>query len=39
MLKRNGWRKILPRPQNPDHNQGAIDVFKKTSSHWSKKQI
>ena len=39
MLKRNGWRKIMPRPQNPQHNQKAIDDFKKTSTHWSKEQI
>jgi hypothetical protein len=29
MLKRNGWKKILPRPQNPNHAQEAIDDFKK----------
>ena len=39
MLKRNGWRKIMPRPQNPEHDQEAIDDFKKTSPHWSKEQI
>lgn len=39
MLKRNGWRKILPRPQNPNHDQEAIDSFKKTSSYWSKEPI
>jgi transposase len=39
MLQRNGWRKILPRPQHPDHNQEAIEAFKKTSLHWSKEQI
>ena len=39
MLKRNGWRKILPRPQNPNHDQIKIDAFKKTSSYWSKEPI
>ena len=39
MLNRNGWRKIMPRPQNPEHDQKAIDDFKKTSPHWSKEQI
>ena len=39
MLKRNGWRKVLPRPQNPNHDQKAIDTFKKTSSYWSKEPI
>lgn len=39
MLKRNGWRKIMPRPQHPDHNQAEIDTFKKTSPYWSKEQI
>lgn len=39
MLQRNGWRKILPRPQHPDHDQKAIDAFKKTSSYWLKEQI
>ena len=39
MLKRNGWRKILPRPQNPKHDQIKIDAFKKTSSYWSKEPI
>ena len=39
MLKRNGWRKILPRPQNPNHDQEAIDDFKKTSSYWLKEPI
>jgi transposase len=38
MLKRNSWRKIMPRPQHPDHNQEKIDTFKKTSPHWSKEQ-
>jgi len=39
MLKRNGWRKIMPRPENPNHDQEAIKSFKKTSPHWSKEQI
>jgi len=39
MLQRNGWRKISPRPQNPNHDQEAIDAFKKTFSYWSKKPI
>ncbi len=39
MLKRNGWRKILPRPQNPNHDQIKIDAFKKTSSYWLKEPI
>ena len=39
MLNRNGWRKIMPRPQSPEHDQKAIDDFKKTSPHWSKEQI
>jgi transposase len=38
MLKRNGWRKIMPRPENPNHDQEAIDAFKKTSPHWLKEQ-
>jgi len=38
MLQRNGWRKILPRPRHPDHDQEAIEAFKKTSPHWSKGQ-
>lgn len=38
MLKRNSWRKIMPRPQHPDHNQKAIEAFKKTSPHWSRQQ-
>jgi transposase len=29
MLKRNGWRKIMPRPQHPDHNEDEITSFKK----------
>lgn len=29
MLKRNGWRKIMPRPEHPDHDQEKIDAFKK----------
>lgn len=39
MLKRNGWRKILPRPKSPMHDEEAIDAFKKTSFYWSKKQM
>jgi transposase len=39
MLKRNGWRKIMPRPENPNHDQEAIEAFKKTSPYWSKEQI
>ena len=27
MLKRNGWRKVLPRPQNPNHDQEAINPY------------
>jgi transposase len=39
MLKRNSWRKIMPRPQHPDHDQEKIDTFKKTSPYWLREEI
>jgi len=29
MLKRHGWRKVVPRPRHPKRNQEAVDAFKK----------
>ena len=31
MLKRHGWRKIVPRPSHPQSDINAQDAFKKTS--------
>lgn len=28
MLDRNGWRKIVPRPQHPQGNPGAREIFQ-----------
>ena len=36
LLKRHGWRKILPRPYHPKKNEEAQNEFKKTSVHSSK---
>lgn len=33
LLHRYRWRKIFPRSIHPNHNEKAIDVFKKTLSH------
>ena len=33
LLKRNHWKKILPRPQHPDHDQEAINDYKKNSQY------
>jgi transposase len=32
MLRRHGWRKVVPRPQHPKQNKEAIDAFKKRAS-------
>ena len=29
MLKRHGWRKVVPRPRHPKQDPGAVDAFKK----------
>lgn len=39
LLNRNGWRKIYPRPEHPNHDQEAINSFKKTFPHWLEKPI
>lgn len=44
LLKRHGWRKILPRPYHPKKNIEVQETFKKTSNllsknirkHWAK---
>lgn len=36
LLKRHGWRKILPRPYHPKKNIEAQEAFKKTSDLLSK---
>jgi hypothetical protein len=36
LLKRHGWRKILPRPYHPQKKEKAQNEFKKTSVHSSK---
>ena len=36
LLKRHGWRKILPRPYHPKKNIEAQEAFKKTSERLSK---
>ena len=39
LLNRNRWRKIRPRPEHPNHDQIAINSFKKTFPHWLEKPI
>lgn len=34
LLHRYGWRKIFPRSIHPNHNEEAIDSFKKTLPYW-----
>lgn len=36
LLKRHGWRKILPRQYHPKKDIEAQDAFKKTSDQLSK---
>lgn len=36
LLKRHGWRKIVPRPYHPQKNTEAQNEFKKTSDQLSK---
>jgi transposase len=39
LLQRHQWRKIVPRPIHPEADPEAQEAFKKTSGHWSKKQL
>lgn len=39
LLQRHQWRKVVPRPLHPEADQEAQEAFKKTSVHWSKKQL
>ena len=39
LLQRHQWRKVVPRPIHPEADPEAQEAFKKTSSHWSKKQL
>jgi transposase len=32
LLRRHGWRKIVPRPKHPKQNEEAVDAFKKGAS-------
>ena len=32
LLRRHGWRKVVPRPKHPKKNEQAADVFKKEAS-------
>jgi transposase len=32
MLERNGWRKVVPRPQHPEQSKEAAGAFKKGAS-------
>ncbi|MDR2697869.1 MAG: winged helix-turn-helix domain-containing protein [Holophagales bacterium] len=35
ILKRNGWRKVMPRPERPKHREEAAEAFKKGVSRRS----
>ena len=39
LLQRHQWRKVVPRPIHPEADPEAQEAFKKTSVHWSKKQL
>jgi transposase len=39
LLQRHQWRKVVPRPIHPEADPEVQEVFKKTSVHWSKKQL
>ncbi len=39
LLQRHDWRKVMPRPIHPEADPKAQEAFKKTSVHWSKKQL
>lgn len=39
LLHRHRWRKVMPRPIHPEADPDAQESFKKTSAHWSKKQL
>lgn len=39
LLQRHQWRKVMPRPSHPEADPKAQEAFKKTSVHWSKKQL
>jgi len=32
LLRRHGWRKVVPRPKHPKHNKEAVEAFKKRAS-------
>jgi transposase len=36
MLKRHGWRKVVPRPQHPKNDPARQRAFKKNSARKSK---
>jgi transposase len=40
MLKRHGWRKVVPRPKHPKQNKDAGEAFKKGASQagWQKQK-
>ncbi len=39
LLKRHGWRKLVPRPRHPQANREAQDQFKKTSRRRLRQQL
>lgn len=39
LFKRHNWKKKMPRPQHPKHNQQAQEAFKKNfPKSWQPKQ-
>jgi transposase len=37
LLKRHGWRKLMPRSNHPEGDKEAQETFKKTFQTWFKK--